>query len=150
MDEEGSSFFIRTINSLLTKPINMPNSSGKNIIAANWKMNLLASQSVELAESFRKASAGLKKSEIWIAASATSIPAVSEILRESDVRYGGQNVLAPEGAYTGEVSVKMLQEFGCSFAVIGHSERRHVFGETDEIIVRRAKSALQANLGFIF
>lgn len=128
----------------------MANQHGKNYIVANWKMNLLAADSARLASAFKEISRNLKKSEIWAAASATAIPAVSEVLKDSNVRYGAQNVYAPEGAFTGEVSVSMLKEFGCTFAVVGHSERRHVFGESDSLTAKRASLAMQSEFSVIF
>ena len=128
----------------------MTNQHGKNFVAANWKMNLLASASARLAAEFKEAAAGLKKTEVWVAASPCAIPAVADVLRDSPVRYGGQNVFAPEGAYTGEVSISMYREFGCTFSIIGHSERRHVFGETDTLVVKRTVVSLQNQFEAIF
>jgi len=128
----------------------MGNQVGSNFIVANWKMNLTAAASGRLAAQFKEAAGNLKKSEMWVAASPTAIPAVAEVLKGSAVKYGGQNAWAPEGAFTGEVSIGMYKEFGCTFALAGHSERRHVFGETDELIVKRAVLSLQNDFTVIF
>ena len=128
----------------------MANQHGKNYVVANWKMNLLAADSKKLASAFKESSQNLKKTEMWVSASFTAIPAVSEVLKGSPVKYGAQNVYAPEGAFTGEVSVSMLKEFGCTFAVVGHSERRHVFGESDDLTAKRASIALQNDFTAIF
>lgn len=128
----------------------MANQVGSNFIVANWKMNLTAAASAKLAAEFKEAAANLKKSEMWAAASPTAIPAVAGVLKGSPVKYGGQNVWDPEGAFTGEVSIGMYKEFGCTFSLAGHSERRHVFGETDAIIVKRATLCLQKDFTVIF
>ena len=85
----------------------------KRIIAGNWKMNLAHPQAAELAAEVLKESASLAKSEVWVAPPFTSIAAVAEVLRGSVVRYGAQNAhWEPSGAFTGEISVPMLQALG--------------------------------------
>lgn len=126
-------------------------SSKKNLLAANWKMKLLSAKAQDLAGKLRDLAAGLRKSEIWVAPSFTAIPAVASAVKASAVRLGAQNAFgAAEGAFTGEISVAMLKEFGCEFAIIGHSERRLIFGESNELTAERAAAVLGQNFGVIF
>jgi len=123
----------------------------KRLVVGNWKMNLLSEEAASLAGKIAAAANNLKKSEAWIAPTLLSLPAVSKALKGSQVRLGAQNIhWADNGAFTGEVSASMLSEFGASFALAGHSERRHVFGESDELAARRAESAKQGPLSVIF
>lgn len=125
------------------------------ILAANWKMNKTAKEAAEFVRVF---AAGLKSGEVTtvILPPFTAIPAVAEACRESSTArewldYGGQNVYFEDsGAFTGEVSVQMLADLGCSYVVCGHSERRKIFGETDEMIGKKVRKALDAGLIPIF
>jgi triosephosphate isomerase (TIM) len=124
--------------------------TNKNLLVANWKMNLGPSKSAQLARDLRELANGLKKTEIWVAPSPVCLPAVLEQVKGSGVRSGAQNVhWAATGAFTGEVSVPMLQELSADFAITGHSERRHQFGETNELVVKRSLGALSQGLGVI-
>ena len=122
----------------------------KTILAANWKMNLSAGTSRALAQAFVELSRDLTKTEVWIAPTFTAIPGTAEVVSGSNVKLGAQNVWGPEGAFTGEVSAGMLKVFGCSFAFVGHSERRHIFGESDDTVVRRALVGIDSQLCVIF
>jgi len=114
----------------------------KNIIIGNWKMNLLAPQASNLAAGLAELTRNLKNSQVWIAPALTALPEAAAACSGSALRVGAQNVHWSEnGAFTGEVSVSMLKEKGASFAIIGHSERRHVFGESSELCARRARAA---------
>ncbi len=125
------------------------------ILAANWKMNKAAK---EAAEFVRVLAAGLKSGEITtvILPPFTSIPAVADACRENATArdwldYGAQNMYFEDsGAFTGEVSPKMLVELGCSYVICGHSERRKIFGETDELIGKKVRKALDYELCPIF
>jgi triosephosphate isomerase (TIM) len=118
----------------------------EKIVAGNWKMNLGVSSSVELATSLVD---GLDKNTsitVWVAPSAQAFCQVREVTSKSIIQVGSQNVHWEEaGAFTGELSVPMLRECGCRFALTGHSERRHVFGESDELIVKRTLGSLAQN-----
>jgi triosephosphate isomerase (TIM) len=119
----------------------------KNILAGNWKMNLGISESRELALDLSSLSGTLSKTEIWVAPSFVCIPAVVQATHGSPLRCGSQNVhWEAKGAYTGELSIAMLKECGCSFAIVGHSERRHIFGESSSLVAQRALAALSAEL----
>ena len=116
------------------------------IIAGNWKMNNTASEGVALANALKP----LVKNadcEIAVCVPAIDIPALSEALKGSNIALGAQNVhFAEKGAFTGEISANMLKEYGVKYVIIGHSERRQYFGETDETVNKRTLTALTAGL----
>ena len=118
----------------------------KPIIAGNWKMNNTASEGVALV----KAIAPLVKDatcDVVVCVPAIDIPAVSEALKGTNIMLGAENVhFAEKGAYTGEISAAMLKEYGVKYVIIGHSERRQYFGETDETVNKRTLTALKAGL----
>lgn len=118
----------------------------KAIIAGNWKMNNTASEGVALV----KAIAPLvteANCDVVVCVPAIDIPAVSEALKGTNIRLGAENVhFAEKGAYTGEISAAMLKEYGVEYVIIGHSERRQYFGETDETVNKRTLTALTAGL----
>ncbi len=116
------------------------------IIAGNWKMNNTASEGVALVEALKP----LVKDancEVVVCVPAIDIPAVAEAVKGSNIKLGAQNVhFAEKGAYTGEISANMLKEYGVQYVIIGHSERRQYFGETDETVNKRTLAALAAGL----
>jgi len=117
------------------------------LIAGNWKMNLGVVESKNLAEQICKSASGASDRDVLIAPTFTSMPIVAAALEGSSVLLAGQNVCwAENGAFTGEISPVMLAELGCRFAIIGHSERRHIFGENDALINQRIKGALKFGL----
>lgn len=119
----------------------------KKIIAGNWKMNLGIGDSIELASSLVSELTQSDTITVWIAPSYQALTAVNEITRNTPVEIGAQNVhWETAGAFTGEISIPMLKECGCTFALTGHSERRHVFGETGEIVEKRTRACLAADL----
>ena len=120
------------------------------IVAGNWKMNLDAAGAVALAKGVREELAGVSDVEIGVCAPFPYLDAVSRALEGSAVFVGAQNVHWEEkGAFTGEVSGAMLCDVGCTYAIVGHSERRQCFGETDETVNKRLKGALAAGLRVI-
>ena len=123
----------------------------KKIVAGNWKMNTTVSEGVELA----KAVAALANEipagvELVVAPPFTHLALVKEALKGSPVKLSAQNCADKEkGAYTGEVSVAMLCSTGCDYTILGHSERRQYYGETDAKLVEKTKLALTAGLKVI-
>jgi len=110
-------------------------------------MNLTISQAEELAASVMKAADDVNDRDIMLAPAFTSLPAVSRIVKDSQVILAAQNVCWEEsGAFTGEISPAMLQELSCSMVIIGHSERRHIFGEDGPLLKRRLQGCLRHNL----
>lgn len=114
-------------------------------------MNLLSSDAAALAKSVADAFAGLSGIECVVCPVATSLHAVSGVLAGSSVGLGGQNCYHEEsGAFTGELSPQMLQDAGCGWVIIGHSERRKIFGEGDALLNRKLRYALQCGLKVMF
>jgi triosephosphate isomerase len=121
----------------------------KKIIAANWKMNMTCGEAASYLEIFlRELGSDGEKVEVVIVPPFTAIQKVSEILSNSQtVKVGAQNMyFEKSGAYTGEVSAAMLRELFVRYVVLGHSERRTIFGETDEVVNRKTKAAHEALL----
>ncbi len=118
----------------------------KKLIAGNWKMHLSADEAVELAKSIVSA-AGDNGPDVLLCPSFTLLSYVKHVVTGSRVAVGAQNVYwEPKGAFTGEISASMLVDAGCSHVIIGHSERRQYFGETDASVNRRTRAALDAGL----
>lgn len=117
------------------------------IVAGNWKMNKLVEEARPLAADVASAAGELDAVELILSPTFVSLPAVADELGESEVGLCAQNVhWTDSGAYTGEVSPPMLTEIGCTHAIIGHSERRQYFGETDVSVNRRARAGLEHGL----
>ncbi|RLC21905.1 MAG: triose-phosphate isomerase, partial [Deltaproteobacteria bacterium] len=117
------------------------------LIAGNWKMFKTGPEAVATAGQLAKLVADVADTEVMIAPPFTALSMVSEIVRDSKVLLGAQNLhWEDEGAHTGEISAAMLRAAGCQYVIIGHSERRQYFGETDETVNKKIRSAIQANL----
>lgn len=129
----------------------MTSGPGKPFVAGNWKMNLTAVQARALASAVAAAGPDIGSAEVVLAPPFTLLSEVRPIIGTSPVKLGAQNCHWEEkGAFTGEVSVPMLLEAGCRYVIIGHSERRQFFGETDLSVNRKLKSALKHGLIPIF
>ncbi len=121
------------------------------VIAGNWKMNKTVAEAIDFASRLRDSLTAPPEPEVIIAPPFTAIHAVAELLRGSPVRLAAQNLHeAAKGAFTGEISGDMIREAGCEYVIIGHSERRTLFGEGDERINRKLLAALSAGLNPIF
>ena len=120
-------------------------------IAGNWKMNKTVGEALDLVRELKKGISGVKEVEVAVAPPFTALYAVRKELEGSTIRLAAQNLYWEEkGAFTGEVSPLMVKEVGCHYVIIGHSERRQFFGETDETVNRRIKAALAQGLKVIF
>jgi triosephosphate isomerase len=116
-------------------------------IAANWKMHKTVHEAVVFVKEFRSMVKDVDDVEIVVAPPFTAMHAVAEAARNSNVGVAGQNIhWEREGAFTGEISAAMLQEAGAEYVIIGHSERRRLFHETDETVNRKLVSAIAAKL----
>jgi len=125
--------------------------SRRPLIAGNWKMYKTCSEAVETAGHLVRLVIDAKDVDIMIAPQFTALAPVSEIIKDGPVSLGGQNLFwENEGAYTGEISGKMLVAAGCSHVILGHSERRQYFGETDDTVNKKINSAIKEQLIPVF
>ncbi|MGA9526024.1 MAG: triose-phosphate isomerase [Myxococcaceae bacterium] len=121
--------------------------SRKPIVAGNWKMNKTVAEALGLVRDVRDLVANVQDVEVVLAPPFTAIEPVHRALEESNIGVAGQNChWEPSGAFTGEISAGMLKEAGCRYVIVGHSERRQYFGETDETVNRRAHAVLREGL----
>ena len=116
-------------------------------IAGNWKMNTTISETESLLEALKPLLEKVKGVDVAVAPPFPYLAIASRSLEESQIRLGAQNMAwETSGAFTGEVSGKMLKDVGCDYVILGHSERRHLFGETDDMIRRKILKALEFGL----
>ncbi|MFW6386698.1 MAG: triose-phosphate isomerase [Bacillota bacterium] len=116
-------------------------------IAGNWKMNKTQKEAVELVEWLKERVEGINDVEIGVCPPAVDLPAVQEVIADSNIRLGAQNMHPAEsGAYTGEIAPPMLVEIGVEYVIIGHSERREYYGETDLDVSRKVQAAFEHGL----
>lgn len=121
----------------------------KPFVAGNWKMNMNSQTSVELARSIASGSVETAGQNVTVAVCPPFVylQAVSKALSSSNIAVGAQDIyFEPAGAFTGEISASMLKDVGCSYCICGHSERRHVLGESDELINRKVTAAIAGGL----
>jgi triosephosphate isomerase len=117
------------------------------IIAGNWKMHNTIHESVALALAIKEGVAGTKKAEVVLAPPFTALYSVHAAIQGSPVSLASQNIFYEDkGAYTGEIAPVMLKDVGCTYAIIGHSERRKYFNEKDEDVNLKVKKALSSGL----
>ncbi|NCB31988.1 MAG: triosephosphate isomerase [Clostridia bacterium] len=118
----------------------------KPIIAGNWKMNMTPAQAKTLVQELIPLVQDAA-CEVVVCPPFVDLAVVSELAKGTNIHVGAQNIhWADKGAFTGEISAAMLKEAGAEYAIIGHSERRQYFGETDETVNSRAKAALAAGI----
>ena len=119
----------------------------KTIIAGNWKMNKTASETKKFAEELKALLPKAKWCDVVVCVPAVNISTAIKAFKDARVSVGAQNVFFEKsGAYTGEVSADMLKDLGVKYVIIGHSERRQYFGETDLIVNKKVLAALEAGL----
>lgn len=119
----------------------------KPFIAGNWKMNNTREAAKALVKALVPLVADVETVEMAVAPTFTCLQDVAELLRGTRIELSAQNIsYAAKGAYTGEISADMLKDVGCTHAIIGHSERRQFFGETDEGVARRVRAALDNDI----
>ena len=118
----------------------------KKIIAGNWKMNMTPSESAELIN-LLKNDINTNDVDVVICPPFTSLGLASDLISNTDIFLGAQNMhFEDKGAFTGEVSPNMIKELGCKYVIIGHSERREYFAETDETVNKKILKALEVGL----
>lgn len=119
----------------------------KPLIAGNWKMYKISSEAVELATGLTRDLVDFVSAEVVICPPFTSLSSVFDVIMDTEIKLGAQDISwEKEGAYTGAISSLMLKDCGCEFVIIGHSERRKYFSETDEMVNKKIKAALDVGL----
>lgn len=123
----------------------------KPIIAGNWKMNKLVDEAVDLARALKPLVADVTSVDMVVCPVFTALEAVGRVLEGSNIALGAQNCYKEEsGAFTGEISPQMLLDVGCTWTIIGHSERRKIFGEPDDLLNAKLHYALEEGLKVMF
>ncbi|PJA96637.1 MAG: triose-phosphate isomerase, partial [Ignavibacteriales bacterium CG_4_9_14_3_um_filter_34_10] len=115
----------------------------KYVIAGNWKMNNDLKESITLVSEIKTSLEKRENIDVILCPPFTSLETASALLKDSHIKLGAQNMhFEDSGAFTGEISAKMLKSVGCEYVILGHSERRTIFNETDEVINKKIKKAL--------
>ena len=118
-----------------------------SLIAGNWKMNNTVEESVELVNSLKQRVSDVYGREVLVCPPFVSLVVVKELLKNSNVKLGAQNMhFEKSGAFTGEISAGMLKSVGCEYVIVGHSERRQFFGDTDESVNKKMKAAFASGI----
>ena len=119
----------------------------RTLIAGNWKMNGSLSSIEELINGIKDGLAEVTNADMAVCPPAVYISKVNELIGDAGLGLGSQNICDQEsGAFTGELAPSMLKEFNCSYAIIGHSERRSLYGESDELVAKRFAMAVQSGI----
>ncbi|MEK6270058.1 MAG: triose-phosphate isomerase, partial [Planctomycetales bacterium] len=119
----------------------------KTFIAGNWKMNLDRAQAVALATDLKSGSAAGGSVDLAVCPPFVYLEAVGSALQGTPIALGAQDMYFEKaGAFTGEISGQMLEDLGCRYVILGHSERRHILGETDALINQKVLAALALGL----
>ncbi len=123
----------------------------KKVIAGNWKMHKDIKETIELISGIKNGLTPNENREVIVCPPFTSLETAFALLKESNIGLGAQNMhFEDSGAFTGEISASMLKSVGCKYVILGHSERRNVFGEADEMINKKMLKALNSGLNPIF
>ncbi|MFC2164578.1 triose-phosphate isomerase [Acidobacteriota bacterium] len=121
--------------------------NGKPFIAGNWKLHNTISEAIDLVKALHEAREEFSGAQMVVIPTYTALSGVRKTLESSPIKIGAQNLYWEEkGAFTGEVSGPMLKDAGCEFVIIGHSERRQYFGETNETVNKKIRAAFEAEL----
>lgn len=121
----------------------------RKYIVANWKMNKTIGEAVDFAKKVKAVTLGIDENFV-ICPTNICLKSVADELKNSKIKVGAQNCYKEShGAYTGEVSPAMIKDAGCDYVIIGHSERRQIFGETDELVNQKIKLAIENGLNVI-
>jgi triosephosphate isomerase len=119
----------------------------RKFIAGNWKMNTNLEETRDLLQSLLRQNAGINKTDVMVAPPFVNLRAARDLLKDSSFKLGAQNLYWEEkGAFTGEVSALMLKDCGCEYVIIGHSERRQYFKETDQDVNRKVNASVKHQL----
>lgn len=119
----------------------------KQIIAGNWKMNKTGAEAIELVKALKVKLINIDRVDMVVCPPYTALYQTAEILKTSKIELGAQDVYWEEsGAYTGEISTSMLKDVGCNYVIIGHSERRQYFGETNQTVNKKVKKAIESGI----
>jgi len=119
----------------------------KPLMAGNWKMNKTIGEAASMLKALKPVVADVKDVEILVCPPFTALCASNNEIKGSNIKLGAQNLFwEPKGAFTGEISPAMVKDEGCSYVIIGHSERRQYFGETDETVNKKTQAAFAAGL----
>jgi len=119
----------------------------KPIIAGNWKMNKSVGGAIDLAAEVKSRTVDYEPAEVVLCPPFTALKSVGDLVRYSSVKLGAQDVhWEADGAFTGEISVSMLKDLACNYVIVGHSERRTLFGETDESVRRKVEAVLAGGI----
>jgi triosephosphate isomerase len=119
----------------------------RKLLVANWKMHFVRTQALEYLKIFTERVRNIKKTELVLAPPFTLLETVGRALQKTQIKLAAQNLFYErQGAFTGEISPVMLKDVGCQYVIVGHSERRRLFGETDEIINKKLRAALDAQI----
>ncbi len=117
------------------------------VIAGNWKMYKTNSEAIQLANQIRIKTTDIKRTQMILCPPFTVLSVVSDVIKESPISLGAQNMYwEKEGAFTGEISAGMIKSAGANYVILGHSERRQYYGETDETVNKKVKYALDNGL----
>jgi triosephosphate isomerase len=121
------------------------------LIAGNWKMHKSVAEARALSQAIREGAARATHCQVVLAPPYTALTVVAEVIRGTPLILAAQDVhWEPSGAYTGEISIPMLEDLGCGMVIVGHSERRQYFGETDQTVNRRLRAVVKSSLIPIF